>query len=533
MANQGIVYLVGAGPGDTGLFTVRGVELLARAEVVIYDGLVNRELLRLAPASAEIIYGGKHDRTRCVSQDELNALLLAKARAGKRVVRLKGGDPYLFGRGGEEAELLAGAGISFEVVPGVSSIQSVPCYAGIPLTHRNHNSSVTIVTGHEVPSSSANKVDWAQLAQIPGTIVVLMGLRNIRQIAATMIAHGRLPETPAAIVSRGTTGRQRTIAATLSTIADLADQANLPPPAVTVIGNVVNLRKKLNWFEQRPLFGRRVVVTQRPDLARSLVASLRERGAQVLEVPATHWRPPAEGVRLNQAVAELKSYDWILFSNPVCIDLFFARFFQTYNDLRELGNVRLCAYGPMTAQKLREWRLHPAAAAADHKTPLIMEAIKKCGEVRGQRFLVLRGESAWEKVPEALAESGGIVDVVECYAAKPEMSDPTGEGARLVEEGADWIVFASGLAIEHFHARFDLPRLMARFPGTRLAIATVSIKWALDNLGLEPAVIARSSDVESLVNAITKAIRSDDFSTISSESRMNKTDQLLEVCAIT
>jgi uroporphyrinogen III methyltransferase/synthase len=302
---------------------------------------------------------------------------------------------------------------------------------------------------------------------------------------------------------------------------------------VTVIGNVVNLRKKLNWFEQRPLFGRRVVVTQRPDLARSLVASLRERGAQVLEVPATHWRPPAEGVRLNQAVAELKSYDWILFSNPVCIDLFFARFFQTYNDLRELGNVRLCAYGPMTAQKLREWRLHPAAAAADHKTPLIMEAIKKCGEVRGQRFLVLRGESAWEKVPEALAESGGIVDVVECYAAKPEMSDPTGEGARLVEEGADWIVFASGLAIEHFHARFDLPRLMARFPGTRLAIATVSIKWALDNLGLEPAVIARSSDVESLVNAITKAIRSDDFSTISSESRMNKTDQLLEVCAIT
>ena len=187
----------------------------------------------------------------------------------------------------------------------------------------------------------------------------------------------------------------------------------------------------------------------------------------------------------------------------------------------------------MTAQKLREWRLHPAAVAADHKTPLIMEAIKKCGDVRGQRFLVLRGESAWEKVPEALAESGGIVDVVECYAAKPEMSDPTGEGARLVEEGADWIVFASGLAIEHFHARFDLPRLMARFPGTRLAIATVSIKWALDNLGLEPAVIARSSDVESLVNAITKAIRSDDFSTISSESRMNKTDQLLEVCAIT
>jgi len=533
MAKPGIVYLVGAGPGDTGLFTVRGVELLARAEVVIYDGLVNPELLRLAPAPAEIIYGGKHDRTRCVSQDELNALLLARAREGKRVVRLKGGDPYLFGRGGEEVELLAEAGIPFEVVPGVSSIQSVPGYAGIPLTHRNHSSTVTIVTGHEVPSSSANKVDWAQLARIPGTLVVLMGLKNIRQIAATLMAHGRLPETPAAIVSQGTTGRQRTVAGTLGTIADLAGRANLPPPAVTVIGNVVNLRERLNWFEQRPLFGRRVAVTQRVDLARSLAALLRERGAQVLEVPATRWGPPADGMRLDQALAGFKSYDWILFSNPVCIDFFFARFFQTHDDLRELGNVRLGVYGPMTAQKLREWRLRPAAAAADHKTPLIMGAIKQCGDVRGKRFLVLRGESALEKVPEALADSGAIVDTVMGYAARPERSDPTGDAARLVEEGADWIVFASGLAIEHFHARFDLPKFMARFPGTRLAIANASIKWALDKLGLEPAAIAEPNDVESLVNAITQAIRADDFSTVSSESRINETDRFPESCTIT
>jgi len=226
-------------------------------------------------------------------------------------------------------------------------------------------------------------------------------------------------------------------------------------------------------------------------------------------------------VRLNQAVAELKSYDWILFSNPVCIDLFFARFFQTYNDLRELGNVRLCAYGPMTAQKLREWRLHPAAAAADHKTPLIMEAIKKCGEVRGKDFWCFAVNRRGKKFRKRWRNQGASLT---WWSATPPTGNerPTGEGARLVEEGADWIVFASGLAIEHFHARFDLPRLMARFPGTRLAIATVSIKWALDNLGLEPAVIARSSDVESLVNAITKAIRSDDFSTISSESRMNK-----------
>ncbi len=289
--SSGIVYLVGAGPGDTGLFTLRGVELLGRADVVIYDGLVNRELLRFAPPTAEIIYGGKHDRTRCVSQAELNALLLAKALVGKRVVRLKGGDPFIFGRGGEEAELLAAAGIPFEVVPGVSSVHSVPCYAGIPLTHRYHASSVTIVTGHEAPSFPANKVDWPGLAQIPGTLIALMGLRNIQPIAATLIAHGRPPNTPVAIVSRGTTGRQQTLVGTLDTIAELASRSGIAPPAVTVIGEVVNLREQLNWFEQRPLFGRRVAVTQRLDLARPLVTALRERGAEVLEVPATRWVP--------------------------------------------------------------------------------------------------------------------------------------------------------------------------------------------------------------------------------------------------
>jgi uroporphyrinogen III methyltransferase / synthase len=505
MATQGIVYLVGAGPGDLGLFTVRGVELLARAEVVIYDGLVNRELLRLAPASAEIIYGGKHDRTRCVSQDELNALLLAKAREGKRVVRLKGGDPYLFGRGGEEAELLAEAGIPFEVVPGVSSIQSVPCYAGIPLTHRSHNSCVTVVTGHEEPFSTGDKQDWARLAKTPGTLVVLMGLRNIRQIAAALISRGRPADTAAAIVSRGTTARQRTVVGTLATIADLAKQAELPQPAVTVIGDVVKLRDKLNWFERRPLFGRRVVVTQRHDLARPLVTLLRGRGAEVLQVPATRWGPPADYGPVDKALAGLKSYDWIIFSSPVGIEMFFARFFQAHDDLRQLGAARLGTYGPMTADKLRQWRLCPAAAAADHKTPLIMEAITKCGSVRGQRFLLLRGEVAMEKVPEALAELGAAVDVVTCYAVGPETHDTTSGAERLLEEGADWIVFASGLAIEHFHDRFNLPKLMARFPHIRLAIASGTIQWALDKLGLKASVTSKPADVESLVSGITEA----------------------------
>ena len=533
-----MVYLVGAGPGEAGLLTVRGAEVLGRAEVVIYDGLVNRELLRFAPATAEVIYGGKHDRTRCVSQAELNALLLAKAHEGKRVVRLKGGDPFIFGRGGEEAEALAAAGIRFEVVPGVSSVHSVPGYAGIPLTHRDYASSVTVVTGHEGPSLDAGRgvptapqwgadvaigpapatsigavgtprptcpVDWAGLAKVPGTLVVLMGLRNIRQIAQTLIMHGRSPATPVGIVSRGTTGRQKTLVGTLDTIAILADQAEIVPPAVTVVGDVVNLRGQLDWFEQRRLFGHRVAVTQRSDLAGPLVTALRECGAEVLEVPATRWVRHPDGARLDKALAELPAYDWLLFSNPQGIDFFFERFLEVHQDLRRLGRAKLGAYGLRTGQRLRDWHLQPAAVAADHKTPLIMEAIMKSGSVRGQRFLVLRGDVAHEKVPEALGALGATVDVVPCYAVEPETEDLTGGAAALTEGGADWIVFASGLAIKHFHERFNLPGLMARFPQTRLAIASGTIQWALDKLGLAASAIARPNDVEDLVNAIIRA----------------------------
>ena len=533
-----MVYLVGAGPGDAGLFTLRGAELLGGAEVVIYDGLVNHELLRYAPPDAENIYGGKHDRTRCVSQAELNALLLAKALEGKRVVRLKGGDPFIFGRGGEEAEVLAAAGIPFEVVPGVSSVYSVPAYAGIPLTLRDHASSVTIVTGHDAPllevgravpsaplaggktgtqRTSAdvrgavgtprptNAVDWAGLAKVPGTLVVLMGLRNIPLIAETLITHGRPPGTPVAIISRGTTGRQETLVGTLDTIAELASRSGIAPPAVTVIGEVVRLREQLNWFEQRPLFGLRVAVTQRSELARPVVAALRERGAEVLEVPATRWVPHPEQARLDQALAQLRAYDWILFSNPQGIDFFFERFLQIHHDLRQLGPARLGAYGPRTGQRLRDWHLQPAAVAADHKTPLILEAIIKCGSVRGQKFLVLRGDAAHEKVPEALEALGAVVDGVPCYSAVPETEDLTGGAAALVAGGADWIVFASGLAIEHFHERFDLKGLLERFPGTRLSIASATIEWALEKLGLQASAIAQPNDVDDLVNAIIQA----------------------------
>src|SRR5438876_1196510 len=281
MKSKGMVYLVGAGPGDAGLLTLRGAELLSRAEVVVYDALVNSELLRLAPKSAEIIYGGKRARAHAIPQDQLNQLLISKAREGKIVVRLKGGDPYVFGRGGEEAVQLADAGIPFEVVPGVSSFVAVPNYAGVPLTHRDFCSKLTLITGHEDPAKEASSIDWVQVARTPGTKVVMMGTDRIGQIAEMLVAHGTPAETPIAMVRWGTTGRQQSIEGTLATIADVAAREKIAPPTVAVIGEVVKLRSKLNWFERRPLFGKRIVVTRARGNARSqLTRQLREQGAE-------------------------------------------------------------------------------------------------------------------------------------------------------------------------------------------------------------------------------------------------------------
>src|SRR5438046_4554568 len=293
MKSTGIVYLVGAGPGDPGLLTLRGAELLGRADVVVYDALVNPELLKLAPKSAEIIFGGKRAKQHAIPQDELNQLLISKAREGRTVVRLKGGDPYVFGRGGEEAEELADAKVPFEVVPGVSSFVAVPNYAGVPLTHREFCSKLTIITGHEDPAKEASTIDWVQVAKTPGTKVIMMGTDRIGQIAAMLVANGTPAETPVAMVRWGTTGRQQSIEGTLANIAEVAVREKIGPPTVAVVGEVVKLRSKLNWFERRPLFGQRIVVTRaHGQAATQLARQFLDLGADVLEVPTIKIEPP-------------------------------------------------------------------------------------------------------------------------------------------------------------------------------------------------------------------------------------------------
>ena len=348
MKSKGTVYLVGAGPGDVGLLTLRGAELLGRADVVVHDALVNRDLLRLAPKTAEIIYGGKRSNDHAIPQDELNALLIAKARAGKIVVRLKGGDPYIFGRGGEEASELAAAKIPFEVVPGISSTVAAPNYAGIPLTHRDHCSSFTVITGHEDPDKDEPGIDWAQAAKIPGTKVVLMGVQRIREISQKLTANGLPAETPVAMVRWGTTGRQQSIAGTLATIADIVKQTKFTAPAVTIIGDVVKLRKHLNWFETRPLFGQRIVVTRTREQASELARQLADLSAEVLEIPTIKIVPPSRPADLADALLELNSYDWIVFTSPNGVTTFFEYFFRAFDDLRDFGGMRIAAVGPAT-----------------------------------------------------------------------------------------------------------------------------------------------------------------------------------------
>ena len=505
MKPKGTVYLVGAGPGDAGLLTLRGAELLGRADVGVYDALVNLELLRLAPASAEIIYGGKRARDHSLPQAELNQLLITKAREGKTVVRLKGGDPYVFGRGGEEAEELADAGVAFEVVPGVSSFVAVPNYAGVPLTHRDHCSKLTLITGHEDPAKESSSIDWAQVAKTPGTKVIMMGTDRIGQIAQTLVGHGMDAATPIAMVRWGTTGHQQSIEGTLGNIGEVASRAKIGPPTVAVIGEVLKLRSKLNWFARRPMFGQRVVVTRSREQAGQLSRQLWDLGAEVLEVPTIRLEPPTQRGDIVDVLLELNSYDWFVFTSPNGVSTFFEYFFRQYHDMRDLGGARIAAVGPTTAKKLKELHLQVDLMPDEALASSITEAFREYESIENLKICLLRAEVANKELPKALEGMGAIVDDVACYRTVPEPEDPGGAAARLVEQGAEWVTFTSGSTVEHFHARFNLPEMLKRFPQLKLASIGPETSKALAALGLRPKVEAKQHTIEGLVAALQSA----------------------------
>ncbi len=504
MKSKGAVYLVGAGPGDVGLLTLRGAELLHRADVVLYDALVSPELLRFAPPSAELIARGKN---MMMPQEEIIALLVARAREGKCVVRLKGGDPYIFGRGGEEAEALASANIPFEVVPGVSSIVAAPNYAGIPLTHREHCSSFTVFTGHSDSADAATALHYAQIAKIPGTKVVLMGTDNLDDWTKSLIAQGMPSETPVAIVQWGTLGKQKSVAGTLVTIAALAAKEKIVPPALTIVGDVVKLRKKLNWFEQRPLFGQRIVVTRARSQAGDFARRLAELGAEVLDIPAIKTVPTNDKQAVVDVLLELNAYDWLVFTSANGVTSFFELFFRRFQDLRDLGGTRIAAVGPATAAKLRELHLQVDLTPEEALGAKIAGALAKFESVENLKICLLRAGEANPDLPRELEQLGAIVDDIAIYHTVAETEDPSGAGTRLRESGADWITFTSASTVEHFHARFDLPKLLKKFPQIKLASIGPETSKAIRAFGLAPALEAKEHTTDGLIAGLLRAAK--------------------------
>ena len=505
MKPKGTVYLVGAGPGELGLLTLRGAELLARADVVVYSKLVSPEVVRLAPKTAELIEADKASPAAAASANAVSELLISHARAGKTVVRLIGGDPYFFGSGGEEAEQLANARVPFEVVPGVSSLVAAPNYAGIPLTHREYASQLTLVAGQPDADQPNHGVDWAQVAKTPGTKVVTLDPDHIGQIAQLLLGHGLPAETPVAMTGRGTNGHQRSVESTLGAIAGVAARERIGPPAVAVIGNVVKLRGKLNWFERRPLFGQRIVVTRAREQAGQLSRRLLDHGAQVLEVPTIKLEPPTRREEIVDALLELNSYDWLVFTSPNGVTKFFEYFFKRFHDMRDLGGARIAAVGPATANKLKELHLQVDLMPDEALAVEIAKAFAKFETIENLKICLLRAEVANRELPEALEALGAIVDDVACYRTVPETEDASGAAASLLEQGADWVAFTSGSTVVHFHARFDLPALLQKFPQLKTAAIGPETSKALAVLGLQPTVEAKQHTIDGLVAALLAA----------------------------
>ena len=496
---SGICYLVGAGPGDPGLFTLKGRACLEQADIVIYDYLCNPLLLKFAPAPAEQIYVGKKAGAHTLTQDEINALLVEKTSGGKTVVRLKGGDPFLFGRGGEEAEALADAGCPFEVVPGVTSALAGPAYAGIPVTHRAHNTTLTIFTGHEDPTKAESSLDYAAIARTPGTKVMLMGVERLADITGKLSAAGLDPATPAALVRWATTGLQQTLTGTVGDIAAKAKAAEFQAPAVAVFGEVVSRRDKLNWFEKLPLFGRSIAVTRTRKQAGELVEQLRALGADAFELPTIRIEPAPNKREFYELVLDAHTYDWLVFTSPNGVDAFFAAFFEIYQDARDLGGTRIAAIGPATAERVRAFHLQVDLQPEKYVAEAIIDELQKETSVENLKFLLARAEGAREVLATELTRLGAIVDEAIAYRTVPETEDLTGGIRRFRESGADIITFTSSSTAENFAAlKLPLPANLQT-----ASIGPVTSK-TMKSLGLDVDVEAAQHDIPGLVQAILR-----------------------------
>ena len=502
----GMVYLVGAGPGDYRLISLKAVDCLKVADVVVYDRLADDRILQWAPDDAEYIYVGKASSNHTMKQEDINQLLVDKAKEGKCVVRLKGGDPFVFGRGGEEGVLLQENGLPFEIVPGITSAISVPAYAGIPVTHRAVATSFAVVTGHEDPTKGKSNMRWEHLATGVDTLVFLMGVANLPHITKKLIENGRPADTPAAVIRWGTKPEQRVLMTTVGTAAEDVVKANLKPPAIFIVGDVVNLREKLQWFDEpktHPLFGKTVLVTRARSQASKLTARLEQLGAKVIEAPAIRIEEPADHYEaLDAAIAKLNDYQWLIFTSANGVDYFFARLMKTGKDARALGYAKVAAIGSATAAKLREYGIIADVVPREFRAEGVLEALK--GKLPSHaKILLPRAQEAREILPEKLREQGAVVDVAPAYQTVAAEVDAESLREKLAAGEIDLVTFTSSSTVTNLVKIIGSADALKEIKTA--AIGPVTAETAKGN-GIEPDIVAKEYTIDGLVEAIKENI---------------------------
>jgi len=497
------VYLIGAGPGDPELLTLKGLRCLQAAACVVYDSLVNTDLLQHALPGAEWICVGKRGGSYATSQEEINALLVEKARAGRVVARLKGGDPFIFGRGGEEAEALANESIPFEIVPGVTSGYAAPAYAGIPVTHRDFSPSVAFITAHEDPNKEESLIAWDKIASGIGTLVFFMGVSNLPEIVSNLIRHGRNRETPVALVQWGTFPRQEVVSGTLSTIVEQVRASGLSAPAITIVGNVVSLRSKLRWFDNRPLFGKRVLITRPSHQAEEFRRRLTALGAEVIAFPTIEVCDPPSWEALDRAIRSIEDYQWLVFTSVNGVQKFFSRYRHLGRDLRDLKGLRLAAIGSATEKSLAERGLNVEVLPDEFKAEGLLESLK--GKVlKGSRILIPRAKVARDILPIELQKQGAQVDVVEAY--ETTLPHQGRERLELIfeERPLDMIVFTSSSTVTNMVEMAKPGALQDALRQTAIAAIGPITKQTAESCGLAVQVQPSHYTIPALVDEIVE-----------------------------
>ncbi|WP_206811643.1 uroporphyrinogen-III C-methyltransferase [Paradesulfitobacterium ferrireducens] len=502
--NQGFVYLVGAGPGDPKLLTIKGAECIAKADVLVYDRLASRRLLKHAKDGCELIYVGKSPERHTLRQEEINEVLVKKGKEGKVVTRLKGGDPFVFGRGGEEAEALKEAGIPYEVVPGVTSAVAVPAYAGIPVTHRDLTSSFAVVTGHEDPSKNETAIAWEHLASAHGTLVFLMGMENLSLIAEKLIQNGRNPETPVGIIQWGTRPEQRTLVGELHNISALVKEQGFSSPAIIIVGEVVSLRESLQWFESKPLFGQRIIVTRARHQASALSQAIEDLGGEPWEFPAIEIVPPSAPELLTKAISNLKRFEWLVFTSVNGVTAFFNELMKRGKDIRDLAGVEIVAIGPATKEALEQRSLRIAFMPDEYRAEKIIEGLAS-RVLAGQSVLLARAEEARDVLPEALKALGADVWDVPVY--KTVLGESNREDLlELLGDGkVSAVTFTSSSTVRNFIKLIE--GNISLLDGVKVfSIGPITSQTARE-LGIEVHREAKQYTIEGLTEALVEGVK--------------------------